>query len=429
MFGPFHRVNYNSMNAHLPLWDRPGSNRFHLAKAGLTRMSGGADTAEMSEREAPNVAKPISAPNKLDRVAVNSPHEAPMHYLENPVFPKGLADTDGAPRPSDDAGAVAALLAQCPAHAATPLVDAKGLAAQLGVARAWVKDERGRMGLGSFKALGAAYVIACDAAASGAEDLSQSLAGRTYITASAGNHGMSVTAGAALFGAKAIVHISQTVPESFAERLRARGCEVVRAGEDYEASMDLALKSAEDNGHILLSDSSWPGYFERPYRLMEGYLQLAAEALDTCDTPPTHVFLQAGVGGLAGAVAALVRARLGAEPKIIVVEPEAAPALIDCIRAGKFVPSTGPVSSMGRLDCKEASLIALTGLSQDATGFMTISEDEVAAAMPVMAEAGLAGSESGIAGFAGALCLAQSGHAAAPGPDARVLFILSEGLA
>ncbi len=348
-----------------------------------------------------------------------------MHHISNPHRGKGLASLSDIPLPSTDAAAVAALLARCPAHAETPLTDAPSIAAAAGVTSVWVKDERGRMGLGSFKALGAAYVIACDAVATGAEDLSTALAGTTYVTASAGNHGMSVAAGARVFGARAVVHIAETVPESFADRLREKGARVVRAGAEYEASMALAAQSAEENGYILLSDSSWPGYTERPHRLMEGYLQMAAEALDQCPQAPTHIFLQAGVGGLAGAVAALARDRLGDAPRIVVVEPDAAPALFESITAGGFVTTTGPVSAMGRLDCKEASLIALNGLSRDADDFVLITEEDAAAALAPMAAAGLDGSESGVAGVAGLLSV--EAEALGLGPEARVLCFLSEG--
>jgi diaminopropionate ammonia-lyase len=152
---------------------------------------------------------------------------------------------------------------------------------------------------------------------------------------------------------------------------------------------------------------------------------MAAEALDQCPDAPTHVFLQAGVGGLAGAVAALVRARLGDAPRVVVVEPDAAPAIHASIEAGKFVTTTGPVSAMGRLDCKEASLIALRGLSRDADDFLLITEDEAAQALAPMAEAGLEGSESGIAGVAG--MLAAGPGALGLGPESRVLCFLSEG--
>ena len=185
----------------------------------------------------------------------------------------------------------------------------------------------------------------------------------TYITASAGNHGLSVAAGASAFGAKAVVYLSHTVPEDFATRLTKIGATVVRAGENYEASMVAAQKAAADNDWVLLSDSSWDGYFDRPWRLMEGYTVMAAEIIHQIEHVPTHIYLQAGVGGLAGAMAACFRAAWGDAPMITVVEPAFAPALTNSIIEGKFVSTSGPVSDMGRLDCKEASLIALAGLS------------------------------------------------------------------
>jgi diaminopropionate ammonia-lyase len=270
------------------------------------------------------------------------------------------------------------------------------------------------MTLGSFKALGAAYVIARDHEAGKAK-------GRTYVTASAGNHGLSVTAGAFAFGAQAVIYLSETVPQDFQDRLEMFEARVVREGATYEDSMAAAEKAARDNGWELLSDSSWPGYMERPYRVMEGYLALADEVVRSLeDHPPTHIFLQAGVGGLAGACAAYFRARWGDVPRIVVVEPAAAPALHDSIAAGRAVEAEGPVSSMGRLDCKAPSLIALKGLARDADAFALISEEEAAQAMPVLDEAGLETTPSGGAGLAALLA------GAALGPEARVLCILSE---
>src|SRR6056297_988170 len=170
-----------------------------------------------------------------------------VEILENPWRGRGLdeARLAGAPWPSVAAGRPEALLARCPAAAETPLVPLEGLGAT-----AWAKDERGRMGLGSFKALGAAYVIAHEAAEAGGEDLSgradlsAALGGRTYVTASAGNHGLSVAAGARVFGARAVIYLADTVPESFAQRLRDKGAEVVREGADYAASMAAAEAAA-----------------------------------------------------------------------------------------------------------------------------------------------------------------------------------------
>ncbi len=340
--------------------------------------------------------------------------------LDNPWRGRGL-ELD-CPDPVSDAAGVARLLALCPAHSPTPLRSVQALAELAGVAQVWVKDERGRMRLGSFKALGAAHAIAREAAAAVDQDQwSEALAGRTYVTASAGNHGLSVAAGARIFGAGAVIYLAETVPAAFAGRLEAKGAVVVRQGADYEASMQAAADAAQRNGWTLLSDSSWPGYFELPLRVMEGYLQLAAEIVDEIEAPPTHILLQAGVGGLAAAIAAHARAAWGDAPTIIVVEPDAAPALIESVRAGRPVATAGPVSNMGRLDCKEPSLIALKGLSRDADRFVTITDAQAAGAAATLAGHALATTPSGAAGLAALLAGLDVGA------DARVLAVVSEG--
>lgn len=340
-----------------------------------------------------------------------------MAVLQNPYRGVGLPGLwDGDPVwPSVDADAVAGLLAKCPAAAETPLCEVAGFG---GIERLFIKDETARMGLGSFKALGAAYAIAREASAAGG-----SLEGRCFIAASAGNHGLSVAVGARMFGARAVIVLAETVPESFAERLRSKGAEVVRAGAIYEDSMAEAMRLADEMGWTLLSDSSWPGYVELPYRVMEGYLQLVAEAARQIPAAPTHIFLQAGVGGLAAAVAAYARLIWGDGPLIAVVEPEFAPALLESIQAGKVVVADGPVSEMGRLDCKEPSLVALTGLARDADVFMTVSEAEAAGAVARLAEAGISTTPSGAAGVAGVLTGAPELGLVA---GSRVLCIVSE---
>lgn len=326
---------------------------------------------------------------------------------------------DDVPFPSVDAQSPAALLRRCPEAAQTPLVTSPALAQMAGVGQVYVKDERTRMGLGSFKALGAAYVIACDAQNGTAK-------GQTYVTASAGNHGLSVAAGAAAFGAQSVIYLATTVPEAFAQRLQAIGARVERYGSTYEQSMEGAMAAAADNGWTLLSDSSWAGYMDRPHRLMEGYLVLMQEVAEQMDAAPSHIFLQAGVGGLAAASAAYARKIWGSGPKIIVVEPDAAPALFASIAAKAPQKTQGPVSHMGRLDCKEPSLIALKGLARDADIFALISDDEGAYGQKVCGDVGLASSSSGAAGVAA--LLAAHEHRAALGLDATsdVLVILSE---
>ncbi len=345
-----------------------------------------------------------------------------MTYLNNPYRGPGL-DVQilrDIPAPSTNANAVQTLLDRCPDAGPTPTVKSEELAQDMGVGEVIIKDERQRMGLGSFKALGAAYVIA-HAACVDKADVSQI----TYASSTAGNHGLSIAAGAKAFGAKAAIYISETVPEAFAVRLRDLGATVVRRGDDYTASLNAAMEDAKANGWTILSDTSWPGYTEIPHRLMEGYTAFMAEAETQMDRAPTHIFLQAGVGGLAGAAAAMARKIWGDAPHITVVEPDMAPALFECIKAGDFVTTTGGDSCMGRLDCKEASLIALKGLARDADGFMLISEDEGKAGAQAAAKYNMPSTPSGAGGLAGALVA----NASELGMDAnsRVMIILSEG--
>ena len=339
-----------------------------------------------------------------------------MQTKDNPWRGQGLPEDvlAGAPMPSIDADTARRVVDQCLVAGETPLTPVTGFGPEV-----WVKDERGRMGMGSFKALGAAYVLAHHALETGADDLSRALKGRSYVTASAGNHGLSLAFGAGRFGAHAVVFIAETVPESFAERLRHHGAEVVREGPQYEESMEAAAKAADAEGWTLLSDSSWPRYFDLPHRLMEGYVTLAAEAAEQMPGPPTHILLQCGVGGMSAACAAYWRAVWGDGPTIINVEPEAAPALQASVDAGRPVMAPGPVSSMGRLDCKDPSLNALRGLAHEADVVATITEDEALDAMPVLDRLGLSTTPSGGAGLA---ALRQMKLPS----DARVLCVLSE---
>ena len=192
--------------------------------------------------------------------------------------------------------------------------------------------------------------------------------------------------------------------------------------------MAAAMQAAKDNDLTLLSDSSWPRYTARPHRLMEGYLVLMAEAIAQIPQMPSHMFLQAGVGGLAASCAALARKAWGDGPCIIVVEPNAAPALHGSVAAGCPVESSGPLSDMGRLDCKMPSLIALKGLARDADAFALISEGEGQAGAGTAMVAGLPSTPSGAAGIAGLLALSDAQRAKLGMDATSVVFcILSEG--
>ena len=327
-----------------------------------------------------------------------------------------------------------ALLSACPVYAETPLS-----AMDLGKnTQVLVKDESARMRLGSFKALGGTYAVAQmindawreagnapltpeEFTSDAAKEIASTM---TFMCASAGNHGLSVAAGANIFGAKARIHLSEEVPEGFAERLRGIGAEVVRSGPTYENSLDAANKDAAETDPLLLADGSWPGYTYRPSLVMEGYTVIAEEmrrAFKRGAQPwPTHVFLQAGVGGLASAIAYMIRRNWTEQPDIIIVESEAAPCLKNSHEAGKIVHAPGPVSNMGRLDCKDPSLVAFHALEKCDVSYVTVTDDEANAAVAALQGYGITSTPSGTAGYTALL------KAGLP-DDAHPLVIISEG--
>ena len=355
-----------------------------------------------------------------------------MRLYQNPLRGRGLSDVGAlvAGETASDPSRVLKLLASCPVHAATPLLSREGLATSLGLASLHVKDERSRMGLGSFKALGASFAIAALAEERKGEKLlqpgvaSEALEGEVFVTASAGNHGLSVTAGARIFGAKAVIYLPETAPMSFAGRLRDRGAEVIIKGADYEGAMTAAAEAAATNGWRLLSDSTWDGY-DVGATVMEGYLAMGAEIADQIPAAPTHIFLQAGVGGLAAAMAASFRRSWGDAPVIAVVEPTEAPCLLESVKADGPAHAPGEVSNMGRLDCKDPSHIALKSLARDADAFIAITDDYAQKAVDFLMDDGLPTSPSGGAGFAG-LMAARADQALGLTVESRALVILSE---
>ena len=353
-------------------------------------------------------------------------------YIQNLFFEKGFPNDpvlkDNAMKIKTDVDSVRKIVDACLKPKKTPLVNSE-LAKNLGIESLWFKDERNRMNLGSFKAIGASYVLAKEAAEkvglnASDEELKNSLTGRSFVTASAGNHGLSLANGARLFGARAVIYLSKTVPAAFADFIRTYGAEVVIAGENYEESMDAAAVAANDNNWTLLSDSTWKDY-SAGVEVMAGYLVMASEAFDECPVTPTHIFLQAGIGGFPASVAALARKHYGNEPKIVIVEPTEAPVIQASIQAGKPVEVKGEVSIMGRLDCKVPSLAALSSLALTSNYCMTITDQESEDCLKELSDVNLSTSASGGAGYAG-LKKALNDGGCEISSNSRVLLILTE---
>ena len=181
-----------------------------------------------------------------------------------------------------------------------------------------LKDEAGRFGLGSFKALGGAYavagVLASELARAGVAQAATSVelaSGRyreataavTVTCATDGNHGRSVAWGAQRFHCRCVIFVHAGVSRDRVDAIARYGAEVRRVGGTYDDSVREAARQAEAHGWFVVSDTSWPGYTEVPREVMQGYRLMADEAADQWDgAPPTHVFIQGGVGGVAAAV-------------------------------------------------------------------------------------------------------------------------------
>lgn len=305
----------------------------------------------------------------------------------------------------------------------------------------WAKDETGRMGLGAFKALGAPYAIARLLGEAWLTKTGENLtpadlkdagvrafaATQSFVCASAGNHGLGVAAGAQAVGAKSRIYLAKTVPANFAKRLQALEAEVVWSGDVYEESVAAAIADASQTGATLLADGTWLGYTEIPKLVMEGYCVIAEELRTSFETSgqwPTHVYMQAGVGGLAAAMAHMIRLNWRVQPELIVVEPEVATCLKASHDAGKAIRSDGPISNMGRLDCKEPSIVAWQVLERCNVTYQILSEDQGAAAAEAVTKLGIATTPSGAAGF-GAM-FAQLPDIASS-RDFEPLVIITEG--
>lgn len=336
-------------------------------------------------------------------------------------------------------------------HVPTPLHTLQALAAQLGVSAVYVKDEGFRLGLGSFKALGGSYAVIrlvleeasrqlgrpVDVAELHAPDVKTVAAALTVACATDGNHGRSVAQGAQLVGAKAAIFVHAGVSDARVAAIARFGAQMIKVDGNYDDSVAEASRVAAANGWIVVSDTSWPGYERIPGLVMQGYTAMVREALQQLREPPTHVFLQAGVGGFAAAVAGHLSVVLGNQrPIVVVVEPARAACVYETARLGRPVKiEHGDPTVMAMLECYEPSLVAWRVLSRVADGFMTVDEEDAVAVMgrlahPVGNDPAVVAGESGGVGLAGLIRATAAADLKAKldlGPAARILVVNTEG--
>ncbi len=341
-------------------------------------------------------------------------------------------------------------LSQWQGYAPTPLHSLPALARALGVASVHYKDEGGRFGLGSFKALGGAYAVArllCRelgrklGRALGTQDLlrpeMRALCQNITVTcATDGNHGRSVAWGAQRFGCQCVIYIHATVSEGRKEAIAQYGAQVVRTSGNYDDAVRQADADAQVHGRFVISDTSYPGYMDVPRDVMQGYQLMVEEAAAQLQERPTHIFVQAGVGGLAAAVCGYFWERDGGDrPFYVVVEPDKADCLAQSAKAGALTAVTGDIDTlMAGLACGEVSHLAWEILEKGTDAFCVISDSAAVQAMrllahPLEADPVIVAGESAVAGVAAALAASQSDTARALlglNAGSRILFFGSE---
>lgn len=338
-----------------------------------------------------------------------------------------------------------------PQYAPTPLVALPALGARLGLGGLFIKDESPRFGLNAFKVLGGSYAIGrhiaarlgarpeemTHAALTGA-DAREALGDAVFFTATDGNHGRGVAWTARELGCRAVVRMPKGTVKSRVENIRALGAEVTVEERNYDGCVRLAAQqAAQTPGGVLVQDTAWPGYEQIPLHIMQGYLTMALEADEQMDAPPTHVFLQAGVGSMAAAVAAYFKqAHPQDPPKIILVEPTVADCFFRSAAKGEITAVKGDMPTMmAGLACGEPSPIAWDILKGLTAAYLSCEDAAAARGMRALARP-LAGDRAIVSGESGAATMGALLDAAADekarealGLDesARVLLVSTEG--
>ncbi len=327
------------------------------------------------------------------------------------------------------------MIREWPGYEPTPLLNLTGVARRAWVGTVHYKDENRRFGLKSFKPLGGAYAVASLLIETvrnrtGRDDVriqelldgqyAEQCADITVTAATDGNHGRSVAWGARMFGCRCVIFINESVSTGREHAIAAFGAQVRRNPGSYDDAVRQAGATAEQMGWHVIPDTTDGEVIAAPRHVTQGYAVMAAEAIEQLpyDDPPTHLFLQAGVGGMAAAGCAQFWQTFGAaRPLTILVEPNSCACWFESLKAGRPTALKGELDSlMGGLACGEVSALAWVILSPGAHAAIKIGDDAAADAMRHLAQGGygdppLVAGESGVAGLAGFLAVAEDGDA------------------
>jgi diaminopropionate ammonia-lyase len=328
-------------------------------------------------------------------------------------------------------------------HRATRLIDSPGLAFRANVGQIFLKAEWERP-LGNFKVLGGMLaglraLARVSGAASVREMLDNTASHRSLpqlICASDGNHGLAVAAAARRASTKASIYLPMGVSDARIERIEAQGAKVVLIAGTYDDAVEAAEKSAARGEGLLVPDTTRDPDDAVVRDVMEGYSLIASELIEQFrgdgNAQPTHVFVQAGVGGLAAALHDGLAGSMQAPCKWLIVEPASAACVARALSVGRPVRIDGALNTSAEmLSCGLASAPALRILQSAGATSVLVDEDRLLAAVDVLREiAGVETTPSGAAGLAGLLQVASRSELCSTleiGIDSRVLLLITEG--
>lgn len=338
--------------------------------------------------------------------------------------------------------------ASMPGYSPTPLREAPAAARRLGVAEVLVKDESSRLGLPSFKVLGASWAVsrAVDARLGDSdlepmtfERLARAVAPLRPLTLSAatdGNHGRAVAHVAALLGLGCRIYVPEGTAQARIDAIAGEGATVTVVDGDYD---DAVLRSAQDAGErcLVISDTSWEGYEEVPRWVIEGYATIFSEIEEQLSAlgreGPDLVVVPIGVGALAAATVGHYWNSADKRAVIVGVEPTSAACVLESVAAGGILTLGHPQDSiMAGLNCATPSMVAWPVVSRGIDVYLAVSDDRVPEAMRLLAADEIVAGETGAAGLAGLLRALEAPDGEVRGAmglteSARVLLICTEG--
>ena len=309
-----------------------------------------------------------------------------------------------------------------PVYEETPLVALPNLSKELGIGGIYVKDESYRFGLNAFKVLGGSYAIGnyiAQKLGMNIEDLPyekmisseirEKIGEITFISATDGNHGRGVAWTAHELGQKSIILMPKGSAIERLENIRAAGAEASITELNYDDAVRCADEMAQKNGYVMVQDTAWEGYEDIPTWIMQGYMTMAYEAYEQLkEVKPTHIFIQAGVGSLAGAVLGFFSGVYQDEPPIMtVVEPDEAACIYKTMEANdgaRHVVTGDMPTIMAGLACGEPNTVSLEILRACGDFYLSCPDYVAAQGMrilgnPMSGETRIIAGESGAAGF------------------------------